>query len=244
MKKNAKSQSRRFTLIELLVVIAIIAILAAMLLPALSAARERARTSNCIAQLKQMGLSMAMYTDVNKDFLTQSWQSALNSGWYHRLSELGCDWNDTYRSKKNTRGTFACPSESDPFGTNYSSSNEYYHTHYGINIYLVGTDKSYSVGQGKSRSLAGVRNASEAVLIGDSGYRSNEMLHASNWLGYRHGGSAQKSTGAAAWDASTSNMPTGNVNLLYVDGHADTRFAKDLVENFDKTIIKAGFDPF
>ena len=100
MKKNAKSQSRRFTLIELLVVIAIIAILAAMLLPALSAARERARTSNCIAQLKQMGLSMAMYTDVNKDFLTQSWQSALNSGWYHRLSELGCDWNDTYRSKK------------------------------------------------------------------------------------------------------------------------------------------------
>jgi len=54
-------RQKLFTLIELLVVIAIIAILAAMLLPALSAARERARSTNCLGNLKDIGLAIQQY---------------------------------------------------------------------------------------------------------------------------------------------------------------------------------------
>ena len=66
----SKTSSRRrgFTLIELLVVIAIIGVLIGLLLPAVQAAREAARRAQCINNLKQLGLAMHNYHDVNGSF--------------------------------------------------------------------------------------------------------------------------------------------------------------------------------
>lgn len=69
MKSDGKHRIRAFTLVELLVVIAIVAILAALLLPVLGKAQQRAQTAGCLNNLKQLQLCYRMYVDDNNDYL-------------------------------------------------------------------------------------------------------------------------------------------------------------------------------
>jgi prepilin-type N-terminal cleavage/methylation domain-containing protein len=72
MNISAANHRRAFTLIELLVVIAIIAILAALLLPALASAKQKAWTTSCNSNLHQIGLGMRMFADDNNEFYPES----------------------------------------------------------------------------------------------------------------------------------------------------------------------------
>lgn len=133
----------QFTLIELLVVIAMMAILAAMLLPALSAARERARSASCQSKLKQAGIAFTMYTGSNQDFLpvaVRSTGAVLCTGinflptaekgsnsWNNNYTSLGLVFSQGYFAQvheandrpelKDIEKVFKCPSDSTFFGT-------------------------------------------------------------------------------------------------------------------------------
>jgi len=123
--------SAAFTLIELLAVISLIAILAAFLLPALSRAQGKARSAQCVSNLRQWGLAFRQYADDNQDFLPRRGQGVQPlaqidrpEDWFNALPPYFS--SQSYRHyfaanqklKPRSHSVFVCPAATDP-GSNH-----------------------------------------------------------------------------------------------------------------------------
>ena len=198
MKKNPPVLNKNFTLIELLVVIAIIAILAAMLLPELSKAREKARAITCASNLKTVGLYNTLYADENNGFVLYTPWEGSYLPWAFLLNRAGVI--------KNYQALF-CPSEQP---SKPRSDNDW--NHY-MTFGLIGFyDPSVAMAQFQFKTPSG------AEAFGDSYSPSNTLLTGVTGTQYFIVRKHEKSWPDGHLDFRHNKM----MNIAFQDGHVES----------------------
>ena len=198
-------KKQNFTLIELLVVIAIIAILAAMLLPALQQARERGRTSTCANNISTIGKAVLFYANDNQEFipcLRSVGTSTPDEKWFLQefLEPYLADAKTYYigRIQKNgKRSAFACPSRSHIPNTD---------------VYTLGFNAE-KISTATYPSLRTAKKHSKSMIVADSNSLGND---------YRLYSNGRFHTGTKLGKFPGTIHANGS-NLLFLDFHVEYR---------------------
>ena len=245
MQNQAESDMRRwrsscrwkFTMIELLVVIAIIVILAGMLLPALSKAREMARQISCVSNNKQIISVYLSYSDSNNGWMCPAYQFYGTAyPWQSLMAQEICGMSaaDSYyafghlnyisNSERWSYKIFTCPSESVPIGR--YTLGRFHYGHYTLNGLMCG---QYADGDGtfwRPHKTSAVSQASRALIIFDGATLGspNQLYYTTNseliqtTIATRHGGRVAAETSIA--DYYRYYYSGRAMNAAYLDGHA------------------------
>lgn len=164
-----KLKPRGFTLIELLVVIAIIALLAAILFPVFGRARENAKRTTCLSNMRQITLAVAQYSQDYDDHLpivgSYTNPGTLVTPWFHRLVPY------TKSSQ-----VFRCPSDTSPVANRYQNAipaAEQFPTSYAVSVYsTIYLDGSTSILNVSGLNLSSVVLPSTTVYMAEGGATS------------------------------------------------------------------------